>query len=85
LVLQAGATYVGYANQISALRATLGGGNETPLSATSIVACDPTNAIAYSRTPTQVLSIVYASPNGNVTSGGFFPMGLNGTIKSTNA
>jgi hypothetical protein len=84
LILQAGSTYVGYANQISALRATLGGGNETSLSATSIVACDPTNAIAYARTTSQVLQIVYASAEGNVTSGGFFPSGLNGNIKSTN-
>jgi len=38
LILQAGSTYVGYANQISALRATLGGGNETSLSATTVVA-----------------------------------------------
>ncbi len=83
LVLQAGTAYVGYANQISALRATLGGGNETPLSATSIVACDSTNAIAYSRTTSQVLSIVYATQDGGVTSGGFFPDGLNGNIKST--
>jgi hypothetical protein len=83
LILEAGSTYVGYANQISALRGMLGGGNETSLSATSIVACDPTNAIAYSRTPNQVAAIVYASNNGNVMSGGFFPNGLNGNIKST--
>ena len=85
LILKAGATYVGYANQISALRATLGGGNETTLSSTTVVAADPSTAIAYSRTTSQVLNIVYASPNGNVMSGGFFPSGLNGNIKSTNA
>jgi len=83
LILQAGSTYVGYANQISALRAKLGAGNETSLSATSIVACDPTNAIAYSRTPNEVAAIVYANNDSNVTSGGFFPNGLNGNIKST--
>ena len=83
LILQAGTAYVGYANQISALRGTLGGGNETSLSATSIVACDPTNAIAYSRTTSQVLQIVYATPDGGVTAGGFFPSGMNGNINST--
>jgi hypothetical protein len=82
LILQAGSTYVGYANQISTLRATLGGGNETMLSATTVVACDTTNAIAFSRTPDQVLAIVYANANGNVSSGGFFPDGLNGNIKA---
>lgn len=85
LILQAGSTYVGYANQISALRATLGGGNETSLSATTVVACDSTNAIAYARTPYQVAAIVYANDDGNVTSGGFFPSGLNGNINSTTA
>jgi hypothetical protein len=84
LILQAGSAYVSYANQISALRATLGGGNETTLSSTTIVAADPTTAIAYARTTSQVLNIVYASPDGNVMSGGFFPSGLNGNIKSTN-
>jgi hypothetical protein len=83
LILQAGTTYVGYANQISALRAKLGGGNETSLSLTSVVACDPTNAIAYSRTTSDVLQIVYATSNGGATSGGFFPAGLNGNINST--
>lgn len=83
LVHAAGQTYVDIANKISALRATLGGGNETTLTGTSIVAADPTNAIAYSRTTDQVLQIVYGMVGGNVASGLFFPLGLNGTIKST--
>lgn len=83
LVVAAGSTYVGYANQISALRGKLGGGNETALSATTIVAADPTTAIAYARTPQQVLSIVYESADGNLTKGGFFPNGLNGNINTT--
>ncbi len=83
LLLQAGSTYVGYANQISALRASLGGGNETTLSATTIVAADPNTAIAYARTPQQVLNIVYATATPNVATGGFFPNGLNGNIRTT--
>lgn len=79
------APYLGDANKVSALRATLGGGNETMLSATSIVAADSTNAIAFERTTDQVLHIVYAAPPGVVTKGGFFPNGLNGTIKATAA
>jgi len=84
LLLALGDTYVGYANKISALRATLGGGKETTLTPTTIVAADPTNAIAFARTPQQVLNIVYAA-SGTATSGGFFPAGLNGNIKSTAA
>lgn len=37
------------------------------------------NGIAFSRTTTQVLNIVYL--NGNTTPGGFFPNGLNGAIR----
>jgi hypothetical protein len=92
--------YVTYAQQISKLRATLGGGNETaptPLPpyaipfvptaytpASSIVACDSTNSIAYSRTTDQVLHIVYAAPPGaGVKGGGFFPSGMTGNISVT--
>ena len=67
--------YLGYANKVSALRGTLGGGNETTLtvptgtapflttipSPSSIVAATTANAIAYARTTDQVLHIVYAS------------------------
>jgi hypothetical protein len=41
------------------------------------------NGLAITRTPSQVLMIVYHTTNTGVTSGGFFPSGLNGNIKST--
>jgi hypothetical protein len=37
------------------------------------------NAVAFSRTPTQVLDIVYLG--SSTTPGGFFPNGLNGNVK----
>jgi hypothetical protein len=55
------------------------------LSATTIVAADSMNSIAFDRTTDQVLHIVYASGPGVSASGGFFPNGLNGTIKATAA
>lgn len=77
-------TYLNYANQISALRATLGGGNETTLSINSIVASSAANAIGFSRTTDEVLHIVYGTAGGaGVKSGAFFPNGLNGTIFTT--
>jgi hypothetical protein len=87
-----------YANQVSALRATLGGGNETPLTfpastttagvvastASSIVQASPTTAVGYGRTTDQVLHIVYGTAGGaGVKGGGFFPDGLNGAISVT--
>jgi len=91
--------YLNYANQVSTLRASLGGGNETmltvptgtvPFTATtiatpsSIVAATSANAIAYARTTDQVLHIVYGGTSGTgVSKGGFFPAGLNGNIKTT--
>ncbi len=42
------------------------------------------NSLAYGRTPNQVLHIAYGkSSTGVYSSGGFFPNGLNGTIKTT--
>ncbi|HWB32495.1 MAG TPA: ferritin-like domain-containing protein [Acidobacteriaceae bacterium] len=66
--------YLGYANKVSALRATLGGGNETALTVptgtttattvvtpSAIVAASSSNAVGYARTTDQVLHIVYGS------------------------
>ncbi|HUQ50355.1 MAG TPA: ferritin-like domain-containing protein [Terriglobales bacterium] len=41
-----------------------------------------TNGLALTRTTSQVLSIVYASATAGTTSGGFYPQGMNGTIKT---
>ncbi|WP_263373250.1 ferritin-like domain-containing protein [Granulicella aggregans] len=77
-------TYLTAANQISVLRGTLGGGNETTLSINSIVAASSANAIAFARTTDEVLHIVYgAAPAAGVKSGAFFPNGLNGNISVT--
>lgn len=76
-------TYVDIANKVSALRGMLGGGNETTLSSKTIVAADTTNAIGFSRTTDQVLHIVYGATGAGLSKGGFFPSGLNGTIKTT--
>ena len=43
------------------------------------------NAIVYSRNTDQVLHIVYLNATAGTTSGGFFPAGLNGNIKTANA
>lgn len=83
LIAELGGNYVTTANQISMLRASVGGGNETSVSGSTITAAD-SNSIAYDRTTDQVLRIVYLSGKpGEVKSGGFFPNGLNGTITAT--
>ncbi len=81
------------ASKITAARASLDGtgnddvglGTETvslnssssSYTAATIVDAD-SNSLAFARTTTQVLAIVYAGGTG---SGGFFPSGLNGNIK----
>lgn len=83
LLTQLGGAYLTYANQISSLRGMAGGGAETTLSGTSIVAAD-SNSIAFDRNTDQVLHIVYLNgSSGTIKSGGFFPDGLNGAIAST--
>ncbi|MEG3088486.1 ferritin-like domain-containing protein [Sphingomonas sp. PB4P5] len=54
---------------------TAGASNIAPLNA---------NGLAYSRTPGQVLNIVYLN-RAAVAMGGFFPNGVNGTIKTSAA
>jgi hypothetical protein len=76
---------LGYANQtaaISAVRASLSGADDdfgVVVNGTSNIVLSDSNAIAFSRTPRQVLNIVYGAQNA--TSGLFFPSGLNGAIK----
>lgn len=82
LIAYLGGAYVTTANQISMLRAQAGGGAETTLSGSTIVAAD-SNSIAYDRTTDQVLHIVYLSGTAGVKQGGFFPSGLNGKITAT--
>jgi Ferritin-like domain len=83
LIAQTGGTAVTYANQISALRGAAGGGSETTVSTSTIVAAD-SDSVAYDRTTDQVLHIVYLSATaGSVSKGGFFPNGLNGTITAS--
>ena len=79
-IVAAGATLIATAVAVQAVRAKVGGGMETTLSATTIVPANATTSVGFARTPEEVLAIVYA---GGSTSGGFFPAGLNGTIKST--
>ena len=83
----------GIASKIAAARASLDGtgnddiglGTETvslnssssSYTAATVVDAD-SNSLAFARTTTQVLAIVYAGGSG---MGGFFPSGLNGNIK----
>lgn len=67
---------------ITATSATLADGT-TMVPVAHIVPTD-NNAIAYSRTTGQVLNIVYLT-SGAATAGGFFPVGLNGSIKTSTA
>ena len=63
---------------------------DVPPSQTSYFTVDSKNALAPSRNTSQVLGVVYAvsnatttNPATGVTMGGFFPNGVNGTVKST--
>ena len=82
-VFQAGAAAQQAASKIAAARASLDGtGNDdvgvgVSGGAATIVDADA-NALAFARTTTQVLKIVYG---GGSAGGAFFPNGLNGTIK----
>ena len=87
------AGYAVYTDRISALRAMLSGtgpGTKLPAddagddAAGGAVNLAPTdkNSLAFTRTPEQVLAIVFA---GGTTSGGFFPNGVKGMFTSSAA
>ena len=76
-----GLTVEQLANAISAARGSLGGGADQGLTVNNVpnnVVADA-NAVAFRRTPDQVLRIVYLNPNKQ--PGGFFPQGVNGNIR----
>lgn len=84
-----GAGLAGIANKISALRAaadTAAGGTGHDAGITDsnnvpIIAPVDSNGVTYARTFPEVLNIVYLNATANtVTSGGFFPAGMNGRI-----
>lgn len=63
---------------------------DVPPTASNYFTVDPTNALSPARTPQQALGVVYrvstattTTPTAGVTLGGFFPSGVNGTVKST--
>lgn len=61
------------------------GGKDQGLTTQGMLNITPTdrNGIAFSRTTSEVLRIVYLTPELGVSSGGFFPEGVNGTITTT--
>lgn len=80
-----GANVTTIINSISAARNSLDASGMTDdegiFNATTgdyILAPVDSNAIAFSRTPAQVLNVAYLNSNG--TPGGFFPNGVNGKI-----
>lgn len=79
-VAAAGLTVEQVTQAISDLRAKVGGGKDAGITANgmaNIVVADR-NGVAFGRTPSEVLAIVYLGGHGK---GGFFPQGLNGAIK----
>jgi hypothetical protein len=87
LLYQAGEEARVAANAITAARGELNGmpeieqGIEIDQQA-NVVPSDE-RGVAFSRTPQQVLQIVYITPETGVSSGGFFPNGVNSTITTT--
>ncbi|ADV67678.1 ferritin-like domain-containing protein [Deinococcus maricopensis] len=66
---------------ISGLRGKVGGGKDAALSDRmgAVIAPTDMNGVVYARNTREVLNIVYLAPNAS--RGGFYPNGLNGSIK----
>jgi hypothetical protein len=95
---QSNAALLTYAQQLSDARDALDGGTDldqglaegsivvtnadstTTTYATSNIVPTNANSVVYDRSPGQVLSIVYLATGAS--SGGFFPSGVNGTVKT---
>lgn len=56
--------------------------NDYPPTSTQIFNTNPTTGFNAVRTTSQVLAIVYANTTSGTTSGGFFPSGMNGNIRT---
>jgi hypothetical protein len=87
LLYQAGPTARQAANAITVARGVLNGMPEIEQGIevdgrANFVPSDE-RGIAFTRTPQQVLQIVYLTPETGVSSGGFFPNGVNGDLAST--
>jgi len=84
-IYQAGATAQANAGRISDARDTLDGGTDLDqpvvLNGSINVAATDTNSVVFSRSFSQVLHVAYLNPAAGVASGGFFPQGVNGTIR----
>ncbi len=81
-----GQTVVEIAQKLSDARDLLDGNGDmdqgikfdNPFNTEANIVLADENAVAYARTPFQVLNIVYLDLTGQATPGGFFPKGLNG-------
>src|SRR5215212_8674247 len=87
LLYQAGPTAQQAANAITVARGVLNGMPEIEQGIevdgrANFVPSDE-RGIAFTRTPQQVLQIVYLTPETGVSSGGFFPNGVNGDLATT--
>lgn len=75
------------ANAISDARDQLDGGQDKDqgirMNGKANVVPSTPDAIAFRRTPQEVLHIVYLTEKQGVSKGGFYPNGMNGVLKST--
>ena len=75
------------ANAISDARDSLDGSQDLDqgieINGTANVVPTDSDAICFSRTPQQVLRIVYGTDQSGVSQGGMYPNGMNGNIKTT--